>query len=73
MYLPLFLMVRLFPLFLTTPTPVENVIAQIQPVITMMIDIMTALLGNVFFAFLFACGFVRIGMSLIKKAKKTSR
>lgn len=61
------------PLFLTTPTPVENIIAQIQPVITMMIDIMTALLGNVFFAFLFACGFVRIGMSLIRKAKKTSR
>ena len=64
---------NLILLFLTTPTSVDNVIAQIQPVITMMIDIMTALLGNVFFAFLFACGFVRIGMSLIKKAKKTSR
>lgn len=60
-------------LILTTSTSVDNVIAQIQPVITMMIDIMTALLGNVFFSFLFACGFVRIGMSLIKKAKKTSR
>lgn len=59
--------------FATTPTVVDNIIAQIQPVIQMMIDIMTTLLGNVFFAFLFACGFVRIGMSLIKKAKKTSR
>ena len=57
----------------TPPTVVDNIIAQIQPVIQMMIDIMTTLLGNVFFAFLFACGFVRIGMSLIKKAKKTSR
>lgn len=58
---------------LATATPVDNVIAQITPVITMMTDIMTALLNNVLFAFLFACGFVRIGMSLIKKAKKTSR
>lgn len=52
---------------------VTDVIGQISPVITMMIDIMEALLANVFFQFLFACGFVRIGMSLIKKAKKTSR
>ncbi len=57
----------------TSPTVVDNITAQISPVITMMIDIMTSLLGNPFFAFLFACGFVRIGMSLIKKAKKTSR
>lgn len=54
-------------------TVVDNIIAQITPVINMMISIMTSLLGNVFFAFLFACGFVRIGMSLIKKAKKTSK
>lgn len=66
----------MFPLLILsggTGTVVDNVIAQIQPVVTMMIDIMTTLLGNVFFAFLFACGFVRIGMSLIRKAKKTSR
>lgn len=56
-----------------TTTIVTNVIGQVTPVITMMIDIMEALLANVFFQFLFACGFVRIGMSLIKKAKKTSR
>lgn len=54
-------------------TVVDSIIAQIQPIITMMIDIMTTLLGNPFFAFLFGCGFVRIGMSLIKKAKKTAR
>lgn len=58
---------------LLTANSVTNVVGQISPVITMMIDIMEALLGNVFFQFLFACGFVRIGMSLIKKAKKTSR
>ena len=63
----------MFQAILLTSTPIDNIIAQIQPVITMMINIMEALLGNVFFAFLFACGFVRIGMSLIKKAKKTSR
>lgn len=66
----------MFPMLILsggTSTVVDNVIAQIQPVVTMMIDIMTTLLGNVFFAFLFACGFVRIGMSLIRKAKKTSR
>lgn len=55
------------------PTVVDNVISQVAPVITMMINIMTTLLGNIFFQFLFACGFVRIGMSLIKKAKKTAR
>ena len=54
-------------------TVVDAIIAQVSPVIQMMIDIMTTLLGNVFFDFLFACGFVRIGMSLIKKAKKTAR
>lgn len=58
---------------LTAETSVTNVIGQISPVITMMINIMEALLANVFFQFLFACGFTRIGMSLIKKAKKTSR
>ena len=58
---------------LLTANSVTNVIGQISSVITMMIDIMEALLANVFFQFLFACGFVRIGMSLIKKAKKTSR
>lgn len=55
------------------PTVVDNIITQVAPVINMMISIMTTLLGNVFFQFLFACGFVRIGMSLIKKAKKTAR
>lgn len=58
---------------LADATSVTNVIGQVSPVITMMINIMEALLANVFFQFLFACGFTRIGMSLIKKAKKTSR
>lgn len=57
----------------TNPTVVDNITAQINPIITMMMDIMTTLLGNPFFCFLFGCGFVRIGMSLIKKAKKTAR
>lgn len=54
-------------------TVVDDIVAQIQPVINMMISIMTTLLGNPFFAFLFACGFVRIGMSLIRRAKKTAK
>lgn len=56
-----------------TSTVVDDIVAQIQPVINMMISIMTTLLGNPFFAFLFACGFVRIGMSLIRRAKKTAK
>lgn len=56
-----------------TTTSVDLIIAQISSVITMMIDIMTSLIQNPFFAFLFACGFVGIGMRLIKKAKKTAR
>lgn len=57
----------------TTTGPVDQILAQVTQVITLMIDVMTALLANPFFAFLFACGFVRIGMSLIRKAKKASR
>lgn len=57
----------------STSTSVDLIIAQISSVITMMIDIMTSLIANPFFAFLFACGFVGIGMRLIKKAKKTAR
>ena len=63
----------LIPIILTTPGPVENVMAQVTQVITLMIDVMTDLLANPFFAFLFACGFVKIGMTLIRKAKKASR
>ena len=54
-------------------TVIDNILAQVSPVITLMIDIMTDLLANPFFCFLFAAGFVRIGMSLIRKAKKASR
>lgn len=61
------------PMILTSTTVVDNILAQVSPVVTLMIDIMTALLANPFFCFLFACGFVRIGMSLIRKAKKASR
>ena len=57
----------------STPGPVDQILAQVTQVITLMIDVMTSLLANPFFAFLFACGFVRIGMSLIRKAKKASR
>lgn len=56
-----------------TTTVVDAIISQISSVIQMMIDIMTTLLGNPFFAFLFAVGFVSMGMRLIKKAKKTAR
>ena len=55
------------------PTIVELIIAQISSVTTMMINILTALLANIYFQFLFACGFLKIGMSLIRKAKKTSK
>lgn len=55
-----------------TTTP-ELIVAQVGNVVTMMIDIMTDLVANPFFAFLFACGFVGIGMKLIRKAKKTAK
>ena len=61
------------PMLLTSTTVVDNIVAQIGPVTTLMIDVMEDLLANPFFCFLFACGFVRIGMSLIRKAKKASR
>lgn len=61
------------PMILTSTTVVDNILGQVSPVVTLMIDIMTDLLANPFFCFLFACGFVRIGMSLIRKAKKASR
>lgn len=56
-----------------TATPLQNITAQITPVITMMVDVLEQLAANTWFAFLFACGLVRIGMNLIKKAKKTSK
>lgn len=58
---------------LLSATPLQNITAQITPVITMMIDVLEQLASNTWFAFLFACGLVRIGMNLIKKAKKTSK
>lgn len=63
----------LIPIILSTPGPVDNVLAQVTQVITLMVDVMTQLLANPFFAFLMACGFVKIGMTLIRKAKKASR
>lgn len=60
-------------LMLLSSNIVTDITGQISSVITMMINIMEALLANVFFQFLFACGFVKIGFSLIKKAKKTSK
>lgn len=56
-----------------TTTVVDTIIEEVPQVIQLMIDTMGNLLANPFFAFLFACGFVRIGMSLIRKAKKASR
>lgn len=56
-----------------TATPLQNITGQVTPVITMMIDVLEQLAANTWFAFLFACGLVRIGMNLIKKAKKTSK
>lgn len=56
-----------------TDTALTYVTAQITEVVTQMIAIMAALVANPFFAFLFACGFVRILMSIVKKAKKTAR
>ena len=57
----------------TTSTTLTYVTDQISTVVETFIDVMEAIVVNPFFAFLFACGFVRIMMSLIKKAKKTSR
>lgn len=51
----------------------QYVTNEISTVVDTFIDVMEAIVVNPFFAFLFACGFVRIMMSLIKKAKKTSR
>ena len=56
-----------------TTTVVDSIIAQISAVVQMMIDIMTSLLANPFFAFLFAVGFVSIGLHLINVAKGVSR
>ena len=62
------------PMLLTsTATVPEQIVAQVPTVITFMIDVMTSLVSNPFFAMLFAFGFARIAMSLIKKAKKASR
>lgn len=55
------------------PTTLTYVTDQISTVVDQFITVMETLVVNPFFAFLFACGFVRIMMSLIKKAKKTSR
>lgn len=55
------------------PTTLTYVTDQIATVVQQFIAVMESLVVNPFFAFLFACGFVRIMMSLIKKAKKTSR
>ena len=60
-------------MILTSTTVVDNIIAQVTPVITMMIDTMTTLLGNPFFCFLFATGFVSIALHLINVAKGVSR
>lgn len=56
-----------------TNTTLTNVTDQISTVIDQMITIMTTLVSNPFFAFLFAIGFVRILMSLIRRAKRTAR
>jgi len=72
-------MISYYALFLNggtteeTTTVVDTIIEEVPQVIQLMIDTMGNLLANPFFAFLFACGFVRIGMSLIRKAKKASR
>ena len=54
-------------------TALTLVTAQITEVVTQLLTILSDLVANPFFAFLFACGFVRILMSLVKKAKKTAR
>lgn len=54
-------------------TALTLVTAQITEVVTQLLSILSDLVANPFFAFLFACGFVRILMSLVKKAKKTAR
>ena len=63
----------MYVILATASTPVDLILAQISNVITLMIDILTALVANPFFAMLFAFGFARIGMGLIRKAKKASR
>lgn len=54
-------------------TALTLVTAQITEVVTQLLSVISDLVANPFFAFLFACGFVRILMSLVKKAKKTAR
>ena len=52
---------------------VTEILAQISAVVQLMIDIMVTLLSNPFFAFMFAVGFVSIGLHLINVAKGVSR
>jgi hypothetical protein len=57
----------------TATAGVTEILAQISAVIQMMIDTMVTLLGNPFFAFLFAVGFVSMALHLINVAKGVSR
>lgn len=56
----------------TTPTILDNVTGQISSVMNMMIDIITTVLANPFFAFLMAVGFVSIGLHIFSRVKGAS-
>lgn len=56
-----------------TTAGVTEIINQVSAVVEMMINVMVTLLGNPFFAFLFAVGFVSMALHLINVAKGVSR
>lgn len=56
-----------------TSTIMDDILAVIPTIFTAMSTVITSLVGNALFCFLFGCGIVRVLMSLVKKAKKTAR
>lgn len=58
---------------LTSPNHIQLILAEVPNVVQLMVDVAEDLIENPIFAFLFAIGFARIAMSLIRKAKKASR
>lgn len=50
-----------------------NLMSSVTTVVEMMISLTTTLLTNEFFCFLMACGVVKIGLSLVRKTKRTAK
>lgn len=62
-----------FHAVLMTSNIMDDIIAVIPTIFTSMSTVITSLVNNPLFCFLFGCGIVRVLMSLVKKAKKTTR